>query len=313
MTRSSTGPMTGSVIRPKERNRVRSMTLGKLRPYVMIAPAILVFSMFFIYPIGYMIYLSVLDWNFVSPVKEFVGLDNFKGLFNEPKFIEVMKNTFTYTFLTVSLTITIALLFSLWLNKQSKVYAFVQGALFSPHIISLVSISMLWMWLMDSNYGLLNWFLNLFGISNISWLTSPSTSLISLVIVAVWKGIGFNALIFIAGLQSIPKDIYEAAELDGTSKVRTFFKITLPMLSPTLFFLTIIGIINSFQVFETIAIMTQGGPLNSTNTFVFYIYEYSFRFFKIGFASAAGVILLAIISLMTVVYFRILSRRVHYQ
>lgn len=313
MTRSSANPMTEVMPRPKVRNNVRSWTRSRVRPYVMIAPAILVFSLFFIYPIGYMIYLSVLDWNFVSPVKDFIGLANFKGLFQEKKFLEVMKNTFMYTTLTVSLTIVISLLISLWLNKQGKVYAFVQGALFSPHIISLVSISMLWMWLMDSNYGLLNWFLNLFGISNVPWLTSPSTSLLSLVIVAVWKGIGFNALIFIAGLQSIPKDIYEAAELDGTSKVRTFFKITLPMLSPTLFFLTIIGIINSFQVFETIAIMTQGGPLNSTNTFVFYIYEYSFRFFKIGFASAAGVVLLVIISLMTIVYFNILSRRVHYQ
>ncbi|SIA73341.1 sugar ABC transporter permease [Mycobacteroides abscessus subsp. abscessus] len=153
----------------------------------------------------------------------------------------------------------------------------------------------------------------MFGIANVPWLTDPGTSLFSLVIVAVWKGIGFNTLIFIAGLQSIPKDIYEAAELDEANKARTFFKLTLPMLSPTLFFLTIISLIASFQVFETIAIMTQGGPINSTNTFVFYIYEYGFRFFKIGYASAAGVLLLILVSLLTIVYFRLLSRRVHYR
>ncbi|MEN8698686.1 carbohydrate ABC transporter permease [Bacillus infantis] len=287
--------------------------MNKLRPYGMIAPSIAIFGLFFIYPILYMIYLSFHDWNFVSPVKDFVGIGNFKALFTEREFIEVMQNTFTYTALTVSLTVAVSLLLALWLNRQGALYGFVQGAIFSPHIISLVSVSMLWMWLMDTDYGLLNWFLNLFGIANVPWLTDPGTSLFSLVIVAVWKGIGFNTLIFIAGLQSIPKDIYEAAELDEANKARTFFKLTLPMLSPTLFFLTIISLIASFQVFETIAIMTQGGPINSTNTFVFYIYEYGFRFFKIGYASAAGVLLLILVSLLTVVYFRLLSRRVHYR
>ncbi|WP_445487682.1 carbohydrate ABC transporter permease [Niallia sp. 03133] len=289
------------------------MEWSRFRPYAMILPAMLVFGLFFLYPIGYMIYLSVHDWNFVSPVKNFVGLENFSGLMSEPKFMEVMQNTFTYTVLTVSLTIVISLCLAVWLNKQGAVYGFVQGAIFSPHIISLVSISMLWMWLMDTDYGLLNWFLNLLGISNVPWLTDPSTSLLSLVIVAVWKGIGFNTLIFIAGLQSIPQDMYEAAALDEASKLRTFIKLTLPMLSPTLFFLTIISIINSFQVFETISIMTQGGPINSTNTFVYFIYEYGFRFFKIGFASAAGVLLLIIISLLTVLYFKVLASRVHYR
>jgi len=260
-----------------------------------------------------MIYLSMHDWNFVSPEKNFVGTANFTNLVSEKEFIEVMQNTFVYTALTVSLTIIIALILAVWLNKSGTIYGFVQGAIFSPHIISLVSISMLWMWLMDTDYGLLNWFLNLFGLPSVPWLTDPSTSLLSLAIVAIWKGIGFNTLIFIAGLQSIPRDIYEAAALDGTNRIRTFIKLTLPMLSPTLFFLTIIGIINSFQVFETISIMTQGGPINSTNTFVYYIYEYGFRFFKIGYASAAGVILLVIISIFTIMYFRLLARRVHYQ
>ncbi len=289
------------------------MVMNKIRPYIMIAPAITVFCLFFIYPIGYMIYLSMHDWNFVSPEKTFVGGDNFKNLFSEREFIEVMQNTFTYTGLTVSLTISISLLLALWLNRKGAVYGMIQGAIFSPHIISLVSVSMLWMWLMDTDYGLLNWFLNLFGFSNVPWLTDPNTSLFSLVIVAVWKSIGFNTLIFIAGLQSIPRDIYEAAELDESSKVRTFFKLTLPMLSPTLFFLTVISLIGSFQVFETISIMTKGGPINSTNTFVYYIYEYGFSFFKIGYASAAGVILLIIVSLLTIVYFRILSQKVHYR
>ncbi|GGF98644.1 ABC transporter permease [Paenibacillus albidus] len=285
----------------------------KLRPYGMVAPAIIIFSLFFIYPIFYMIYLSMFDWNFVSPVKTYVGFQNFKDLLMEPDFRQVLSNTTIYMVLTVTLTTVIALLLALWLNRKSYFYGFVQGAIFTPHIISLVSISLLWSWLMDPEYGLLNWVIGLAGFDKLQWLSHPSTSLISLVMVAVWKGLGYNTLVFIAGLQSIPTDIYEAASLDRSKPWRTFTKLILPMLSPTLFFLVIINMIGSFQVFETIAIMTQGGPVNSTNTLVYYIYEYGFRFFKIGYASAAGVILLIIVGILTMIYFKMLSNRVHYR
>ena len=137
--------------------------------------------------------------------------------------------------------------------------------------------------------------------------------IISLIIVSVWKSVGYYTLIFIAGLQSIPEDIYEAAALDNTSKLRKLFKITIPMLSPTIFFVGITSIISSFKVFETINIMTQGGPANASNTLVYYIYEYGFKFFRIGHASAAGVILLIVISIFTFIYFRLMSKRVFYQ
>jgi sn-glycerol 3-phosphate transport system permease protein len=285
----------------------------KVRPYAMVSPSILIFSLFFIYPILYMVYLSTFEWDFISPTKTFVGVQNFVDLLQEDDFLQVLKNSTVYMFLTVTLTTGIALLLALWLNRTGLFYGFVQGAIFSPHIISLVSISLLWSWLMDPEYGLLNWGIGLFGFGKLAWLNDPGTSLFSLVLVAVWKGIGFNTLVFIAGLQSIPKDIYEAADLDQSKPWKTFYKLTLPMLSPTLFFLVVINMIGSFQVFETIAIMTQGGPINSTNTLVYYIYEYGFRFFKIGYASAAGVILLCIVGLLTIVYFKLLSRRVHYR
>ncbi|OPA79292.1 ABC transporter permease [Paenibacillus selenitireducens] len=290
------------------------MTLwSRLRPYVMVAPSIAIFSIFFIYPIFYMIYLSFFNWDFINPVKEFVGLDNFTELFRNNEFLQVLSNTLNYTLLTVSLSIVISLFLAIWLNREGTWYGIVQGALFSPHIISLVSVSLVWMWLMDPQFGLLNWLLQLVGLPKLEWLSSPDSSLLSLVLVAVWKGVGYNALIFIAGLQSIPKDMYEASALDEANRLRTFYKITLPMLSPTLFFLIIINLISSFQVFETIAIMTKGGPVNSTNTLVFYIYEYGFRYFKIGYASAAGVVLLVVVGLLTLVYFKLLSRKVHYQ
>lgn len=286
---------------------------SKLRPYVLVAPSITIFSIFFLYPIFYMIFLSFYNWDFINPVKEFVGFNNFVELFKDSAFLQVLSNSLNYTLLSVSLSIVISLLLAIWLNREGAWYGFVQGALFSPHIVSLVSVSLVWMWLMDPKFGLLNGLLDMVGLPKLAWLSSPDSSLLSLVLVSVWKGVGYNALIFIAGLQSIPRDVYEASALDEANRWRKFYKITLPMLSPTLFFLIIINLISSFQVFETIAIMTNGGPINSTNTLVFYIYEYGFRYFKIGYASAAGVILLVVVGLLTLVYFKLLSRKVHYQ
>ncbi|GAK08221.1 carbohydrate ABC transporter permease [Geomicrobium sp. JCM 19038] len=290
-----------------------SRWLERFRPYLMVAPAIIVFVLFFIYPIGYMIYLSFHEWDFISPDKQFVGLDNFAGLSEHPEFLKSLENTFVFTFFSVGITTVLALLLALWINRPTRFYGFVQGAVFSPHIISLVSIAMLWMWLMDPQYGLLNWGLEMFGLPQSQWLASPETALYSIILVAIWKSIGFNTLIIIAGLQSIPPHLYEAAALDQSSRFTSFAKITFPMISPTLFFLIIMNLIGSFQVFETIDIMTQGGPLQSTNTLVYYIYEYGFRFFQLGYASSAGVILLIVLSILTVLYFFLMSKRVHYQ
>lgn len=279
----------------------------------MIAPAIVVFAVFYIYPIFYMAYLSTTKWDFLSPERPFVGLRNFADLLRDPLFLQVLGNSLLYTAATIVANVVLALLLAIRMNRPGVFAGLLQGTVFSPHIVSMVSVSILWMWLMDPQYGLLNAMLVGVGLPPSQWLRDTSTSMLSLVVVSVWKQVGFYALIVLAGLQSIPRDIYEAADLDRTPAWRTFFRITLPMLSPTLFFLTIIGTINSFQVFETIAIMTQGGPINSTNTLVYYIYENGFRFFKIGYASAAGIILMLIVGVLTFVHFRYVERRVHYR
>lgn len=289
------------------------MDWKKIRPYLFVAPAILVFVFFYIYPILYMLYLSFHKWNFISPDKQFVGLNNFTNLFKDRIFLKVLQNTFVYTIGQVGITTILSLIIAVWLNKQSKVHQFVQSAIFSPHIISLVSVAMLWMWLLDSDYGLFNYVLSLFGIENIRWLESPKWALFSLIMVQVWKSLGYNVVIYLSGLQAIPKEIYEAAELDKGSKISTFFRITLPMLSPTIFFVIIMNIIGSFKVFETIQVMTTGGPLNATNTLVYYIYEQGFRFFNMGYASAGGVILMVVLGIVTIFYFRLLNNRVHYR
>lgn len=285
-----------------------------IRPYAFVLPSLVFFLLFFLYPIGSMFYLSFTDWTLLNiDAKQWVGLENFKELFGDADFRHVLKNTIVYMLFTVSISLTLSFFLALWLNKKAKIYSFVQGAIFTPHIISLVSISMLWLWLMDPEFGMINAILNTLGIPKFPFLADPKTSLASVIMVSIWKGAGYNTLVFIAGLQSIPKDIYEAAALDRFSKLKTLFKITIPMLSPTLFFLLVINTISSFQVFDTIYIMTQGGPVNSTSVLVFYIYEQGMEFYNGGIASAASVVLLGLIAIMTVIHFSVMSKRVHYR
>lgn len=291
----------------------RESVWQRWQSYFYISPAILIFFLFFLFPIGYLFVLSFTSWNLISPDIQFVGLENYQELFDSKDFHEVLLNTFIYTFATVALSMVISLGFALLLNRPGMLPGFIQGAIFSPHVISLVSISLLWLWMMDPQYGLLNAGLELVGLPKSKWLASTETALWSLVLVGVWKVVGYNTLIFIAGLQSIPQEVYEAAALDDTGPWRKLTRITIPLLSPTIFFLLVISTISSFQVFDTVSIMTQGGPANSTNMLVYYIYQYGFDFFKIGYASAAAMILLIFVGLLTFFHFRLLARHIHYR
>ena len=300
-------------IKPKEKiSKPISQSKSKITPYLMIAPAIVVFILFSFIPIFYMIFLSFHDWNFISADMNFVGMNNFKFLLGDPRFAQTMGNTFLYTVLTVVGFLVFGLLIALALNKNTKIHSFMQSVIFASHIISLVAISMLWLWLMDYDYGLFNYLLDKIGLGPVSFLTNPDVVMYSLAAVSIWKGVGYYSLIFLSGLQAIPDDIYEAAALDNTPWHRKLFKITLPMLSPTIFFVGITSIIASFKVFETISIMTQGGPMNASNTIVYYIYETGFKFFNMGLSSAAGVILFVVIAILTLIYFKLMAKKVYY-
>ncbi|MFR1448385.1 MAG: carbohydrate ABC transporter permease [Beduini sp.] len=287
--------------------------MKKLKPYLFIAPALIIFLIFSIYPIFNMIGLSFYEWDFISPTKVFVGFKNYVNLFKDAEFFQTLTNTIVYMVLTVGIGLILGIFLALFLKKDTKVNKFMQSIIFSPYIVSLASVSFLWMWLMNTDFGLINYILSIFNIPAIDWLGSPKIALFSLVIISVWKTLGYNTIIILSALQSIPKYLYEAASLDRANKKQVFFKITLPMISPTLFFLTIVNIIASFKVFDTIQIITQGGPQNSTNTLVYSLYEYGFKFYKIGYASTIGVVLLVIIAVFTVIYFKLLSKKVHYQ
>jgi sn-glycerol 3-phosphate transport system permease protein len=283
-----------------------------LRSYLMITPAMAGIFIFVMYPILYLIYLSFFKYNLMNKAKsKFIGFDNFTQIFTRGDFYKALGNTMVYTVGTVVLTLAISLLIAMWLSKRSRFNSIVQAGIFTPHIVSIVSVSLIWLWLMEPNQGLLNFMLKTLGLPTSQWLQSSNTALLSIIIVSVWQGIGYYTLIIVAALQSIPPTIYEAAALDNASKFKVFTKITLPLISPQLFFILIIMTIGSFKVFDTVQVMTGGGPNDATKTIVYYIY--GFRTTNIGYSAATGVVLMAIIGVLTFIYFRLLSKKVHYQ
>ncbi|QTQ15115.1 sugar ABC transporter permease [Treponema parvum] len=281
----------------------------------MIAPAIVFLIIFTYWPLINLVQLSFQDYNMINPAKtKFVGLQNFYNiLFVKDDFIVALKNTSVYTCCVVIFLILFAILFALWVKKDTWQNYFAQTAFFTPHIIAMISCGMVWAWIMDTDRGILNTVFNFFGLPSLRWLNSSKTAMLSVVIVSVWKNIGYYALIIISSLKSIPTEIYEAAELDNTPRGRKFFRITLPMISPQLFFLLITITIGSFKVFDTIRVMTDGGPGSATDVVAYYIYRYAFHHFRIGLAAAAGVVLMIVMIIMTIIYFKVLAKKVFYQ
>lgn len=297
----------------EKRPRPARHAAAKAKPYLFVAPAVVILAIFWVYPILNMGYLSLFKWDLISPKMQFVGLQNFQALFVDQQFWQTFVNTVIYTLFVVGLGVTLGLFVAVYLKEHTKTNGFIQAVIFSPYVVSLASVALLWMWIMNKDYGLLNSILGFLGIDAVDWLGDSHVALASLILISVWKSVGYDALILVSAIQGIPAHLYEAARLDQASPWTTFRKITLPMISPTLFFLVVVDAIASLKVFETIQIMTAGGPQNATNTLVFSLYQYGFQFNKVGYAAAIGVVLLALIAVFAIVYFKLLSNRVHYR
>lgn len=285
----------------------------KVRPYVYILPAMVFLAVFTVYPVIDIIVRSFQKWNLVAaPV--WVGLDNYEYIFKRKEFIDAIWHTVTYAFWVVGLGLGLATLFAVWLSKSTFMNNLTRNVMFMPHVIALISVAMVWGWIMNKNNGLLNMVLNFFGLPSLKWADSSDTAMMSIIIVALWKAIGYNTMLIYAAIQNVPKELYEAADLDNANAVKKFFKITLPMISPQMFMLLITATTGSFRVFDTVRVMTHGGPGTSTQVLVYYIYKQAFILNgKVGYAFAASVVLMAMIGVLTLAYFRVLSKRVHYQ
>lgn len=280
--------------------------------FLFLSPTIIIFGAFIIFPVIFSFYLSFHQWNMFGTERTFIGFANYSQLLNSPEFWQVFKNTIVYTVGTVPVNMMLALAVAYVLNKKLIGKKFLRTAFFTPVIISWIAAAVIWRWLFEPNYGLINHVIGWFGVSQVNWLNDPSMAMIALIIVGVWKTFGFNMILFSAGLQAIPEHYYEAAQIDGANKLSQFWNITIPLLSPTTFFIVIMSVIGSFQVFDAVYVLTSGGPFGSTKVMIFYIYENAFKFFNMGYASALAYALFAVIFILTLLQVKFLSKRVHY-
>lgn len=263
-------------------------------------PALLGTLVFIVLPVFFSFYLSFCDWDLLSAIK-FAGLSNYTQLLTSAQFGMILKNTFVFAIATTIIAVIIPIVLAAALNNKIRGTEFFKTSYFLPFITPMIVVAIVWEWIFDPNFGLLNYLLK----THINWLYDTKTALFALIVVSAWKLIGYNMVILLSGFSAINQNVYESAKIDGANPIQTFFKITLPLLSPTIFFVIIITTISSFQVFDLIYLMTQGGPLESTNVLVYWIYKNAFEFFNIGQASAGAYILFLIILALTVIQWNI--------
>jgi multiple sugar transport system permease protein len=271
---------------------------------IFLSPALLILGVFLFYPIVYLLYLSFTTGSFTVSGIEWIGGQNYLRLFTDDDFWQVMGNTAYFTLATVIPTIIIPLALAILLNRAIALRGLLRAAYFIPSITSLVAVGLAFRWLFQTD-GKVNDLLLAWGLEPISWLSSTVWAMPVLILLSSWKQLGFNLVVFLAGLQIIPQSHYEAAELDGANGWAKFWYITLPGLTPTLVFAVLTTAIFTLRSFEQVYIITGGGPLNSTNLLVYYIYEQAFANFEFGYAAAAATILLAIAFIFVYLYLRV--------
>ena len=289
------------------------LTRGKarrslLQGYTFLMPSLLLLTVFVLVPLFFSLFLSFHQWNIISLQKPFVGLANFRRLWHDALFWNAMKNTAIYT-LQVPVGMAVALFVAILLNQRLRGIHLFRTIFFLPSVSSFVAVALVWQWLYQPQYGLVNFILKQIGLGPVPWLTSPKTALLSIMIMTIWMGIGYQMVIFLAGLQGIPADLYEAATIDGASPWQRFRSITLPLLKPTTFFVLITSVIGSFQVFTSVYVMTQGGPNRATDVVVYNIYQNAWEYLRMGYASAMSWVLFGVILIVTVLQFEILGKR----
>ncbi len=275
-----------------------------------ISPWILGFLAFFVYPLLLSLYYSFTEYNLLQPPK-WVGLQNYSSLTEDSHYLNAVGNTVYFVVFSVPLGVLTAFIIAFLLNQQLRLRVLLRMIFYIPIVVPISATAILWMWIFNSNWGLLNNLLALIGIQGPSWLGSPSWSKPSLIIMQLWL-VGGSVLIFLAALQDVPRALYDAAMVDGANAIRRVWHVTIPMLTPAILFSLLTGLIAAFQTFANAWIMTDGGPIRSTEFYVLYLYDNGFRFFRMGYASAMAWILFGVVVVVTVILFRTSARWVYY-
>lgn len=294
--------------RPLLSMKTEQIVLG----YLCLIPTFVYAAVFLVFPIFYSLILSFQKWKIYGN-QEWVGWDNYRRIFADSVFWLSLKNAGFYAVFFVPLSIIIALLVAILLNQKIRAMKWYRTAYFVPVVSSTVAVAVVWSFLFDTHYGLVNEWLGRIGINRIGWLTDPDIAMFSVIIFSIWKSLGSNVVIYLAALQGVPQQLYEAAKIDGAGRWAQFRYITLPMVSPTTFFMLIMGLIGALQVFEQIMIMTGGGPMRATYVVYMYMYDYAFRYGEMGYASAVGYIMAIIIFILTIINMKVSGKFVHYE
>lgn len=279
---------------------------------IFLSPALLLLAVFLLGPVFASIVLAFHEWDLLTP-PTFIGFKNFTYLVTDPDFTAALKHTLSFIIGYTPSVIILGLITALIMNQKIPGRSILRAFFFLPVVSSWVAVALLWRWLLNPKFGLINFILGLAGITGPSWLYDPNWAMEAIIMTSVWKDIGFVMMIFLGGLQNIPRNYYEAASIDGAGPLRRVAAITIPLLSPTTFFVLTISLINSFQVFEQVWVMTQGGPAGATTVLVQQIYLYAARYGEMGYASAQSIVLFLLIFLVTVFQMKFQKRWVHYE
>ena len=285
---------------------------NRLKVLLFTAPLLVPLFTFWLVPFGYSIYISFTDWDYISPDYSFIGLENYEYMVEDYEFIQAMLNTFWFSVGVVIPTIILGLVFAMLLHKNFKGSQFYRAVIFSPWITPTVAVSIVWSWVFETKSGLANHLLESAGFSAIPWLENGNTALIAVIIVTVWQAIGWTMLFYISAINKIPESLYEASLIDGCSSLTRFLKITLPLISPTTFFLVVVNIITAMQAFDQFQILTQGGPGGETRTLLYLFYQQAFERYEMGSAAATSLVIFLITGLLALINTYIGKRWVYY-
>ncbi|MCD8362784.1 MAG: sugar ABC transporter permease [Lachnospiraceae bacterium] len=294
------------------KSRKKSAWKNALTVLLFVLPALIPLIIFWIYPILRSVWLSFTNWDFMTPDYDVVGLKNYISLLKDSRFYNALWNTVIFTVGTLVPTIAGGLGLALLLRKNFRGSGIFKFVLFSPWITPTVAISIVWTWIFKADGGIANLVLGFFGLPALKWINSSSTAMLSVIIVTVWKSLGYAMIFYLSALEKVPAELYEASSLDGAKPWRQFLDMTLPSISPTTFFLMIITMVNSLQAYDQIQILTQGGPSGSTRTLLYMYYQLGFQEFKMGEATAIAVIMIIITVLLSLIQFTASKKWVHY-
>ncbi|MBV7328150.1 sugar ABC transporter permease [Chloroflexi bacterium TSY] len=288
----------------------RSTVRRNLTAYAFILPFMVLFAVFNIGPFFWALWLSLLRGDLVSPVKPFVGVQNYVSLTPDAITLQVFKNSLQYTISVVPITVITALALAFLIgNKLVRFKDFFRAVVFFPLLASAAAAAQIWSYILAPRYGVLTYLLGLVGIPEIYWLSDPNIALYGILLVEWWRGIGFHIILFLAAMLSVPEELHEAARIDGASAWQVAIRVTIPLMRPVILFSVVMGTIWAFQLFDTVFVLTNGGPVHSTATIVWYIYNHAFRYGQVGMAAAMGVVLLLIIMPISFVQMRVLGER----